>query len=60
MDKITFSEICQIISKLDREETENNNKHMALNPADKQRQRDHLIINNAYCQVLYALHEAVK
>jgi len=60
MKTITFAEICSIISKLDMEENENLHQHMLLNPSDKQRKRDSVLINSAYCRVLSAIYEAVK
>ena len=60
MKTITFAEICNIISKLDMEESENLYQYMLLNPSDEQRARDHILINSAYCRVLSAIHEAVK
>ncbi len=60
MKTITFGEICDIISKLDREENENLYKHMQINPHDEQRTRESILINSAYCRVLSAIHEAVK
>jgi len=60
MKTITFAEICTIISKLDMEENENLHQHMLLNPSDKQRRRDSVLINSAYCRVLTAIYEAVK
>ena len=60
MKEITFAEICNIISKLDMEESENLYQHMLLNPSDEQRTRDHILINSAYCRVLSAIHEAVN
>ena len=60
METITFAEICNIIDKLDREESENLHRHMLLNPSDKQRTRDSILINSAYCRALSAIHEASK
>ena len=60
MKTITFAEICNIISKLDTEESENLHQHMLLNPSDKQRTRDSILIKGAYCRVLSAIHEASK
>ena len=60
MKTITFAEICNIISKLDMEESENLYQHMLLNPSDEQRTRDHILINSAYCRVLSAIHEAIN
>ena len=60
MKTITFAEICNIISKLDMEESENLHQYMLLNPSDEHRIRDHILINRAYCRVLSAIHEAVK
>ena len=60
MKTITFAQICNIISKLDMEESENLYQHMLLNSSDEQRTRDHILINSAYCRVLSAIHEAVK
>ena len=60
MKTITFAEICNIISKLDTEESENLHQHMSLNPSDKQRARDHILINSAYCRVLSAIHDTTK
>ena len=60
MKTITFAEICNIISKLDMEESENLYQHMLLNPSDEQRARDHILINSAYCRVLSAIHKAVN
>ena len=60
MKTITFAEICNIISKLDMEESENLYQHMLLNPSDEQRTRDHILINSTYCRILSAIHEAVK
>jgi hypothetical protein len=60
MKTITFAEICDIISKLDREESENLYQHMLRNPSDEQRTRDSILINSAYCRVLSAIHDAVN
>ena len=60
MKTITFAEICDIISKLDTEESENLHQHLLLNPSDEQRTRDHILINSAYCRVLSAIHEAIN
>ena len=60
MKTITFEEICNIISKLDMEESENLHQHMLLNPSDDQRTRDSVLINGAYCRVLSAIHDAIK
>ena len=60
MKTITFAEICNIISKLDMEESENLHQYMSLNPSDERRSRDSILINSAYCRVLSAIHEAVK
>ena len=60
MKTITFAEICNIISKLDMEESENLHQYMLLNPSDEQRTRDSILINGAYCRVLSAIHKAVN
>ena len=60
MKTIKFADICDIISKLDKDETENLNKYMALNPSDVQRRRDSMLIHSAYCEVLSAIHDAAK
>ena len=60
MKTITFEEICNIISKLDMEESENLHQYMLLNPSDGQRTRDSILINGAYCRVLSAIHDAIK
>jgi hypothetical protein len=56
MKTLTFSDICDIISKLDREENEKYIRHMENNPSDDQRKHDHIVINAAYCKILYAIH----
>ena len=60
MKTITFDEIYSIIDKLDREESENLHRHMLLNPSDKQRIRDSILVHSAYCRVLSAMCEAIK
>ena len=60
MKTITFAEICDIISKLDMEESENLHRHMSLNPSDERRTRDNILINSAYCRVLSAIYEAAN
>ena len=60
MKTITFEEICNIISKLDMEESENLHQHMLLNPSDEQRIHDSMLINGAHCRVLSAIHDAIK
>ena len=59
MKTLTFSDICDIISNLDTTETDNYNKHMAMNPHDVQRKRDHITTNAAYCEMLHAMHDYI-
>ena len=59
MKALTFLDVCNIISELDQEETSNKNNHMKNNPHDKQRERDHIMTNAAYCKVLYAIHDYI-
>lgn len=60
MKTITFAEICDIISKLDMEESKNLHQYKLLNPSDDQRVRDSILIHSAYCSVLSAIHEAAN
>ena len=59
MNNLTFSDVCNIISKLDTIETDNYNKHIQINPNDEQRKHDHITINTTYCTVLQAIHDHI-
>ena len=60
MNKLDFAEICEIIGRLDAEETGCYNEHMRNNPADNNRTRDHLIINGTLCKVLNAIYKSIQ
>lgn len=54
---IGYYDAVNAIEKLKNQEIENYRKYMELNPADKERRLDHMLIMSAYKSAADALHD---
>lgn len=56
-DTIGYYDAISAIENLKDQELKNYRKYMELNPADKERRYDHMLIMSAYSAAADALHE---